>query len=78
MQNLIETISIAKCKSILEKDGSVYSEEDIKEIRKFLFKLAEMDYEVYLKLKKRENEFEKEKENQKNESENNSELKQAA
>ena len=55
-----EKISLSKCKTILQKDGSVYTDEDIIEIRDFLYKLAEMDYEVFLKLKKKEETFERE------------------
>ena len=62
MQNGIEKISLSKCKSILQKDGSVYTDDEVLEIRNFLYKLAEMDYEVFLKLKTREAEFEKQKE----------------
>ncbi len=61
MQGNIEKISLSKCKSVLQSDGSVYSDQDIIEIRDYLYKLAEMDYEVFLKLKLREEEFEKEK-----------------
>jgi hypothetical protein len=55
-----EKMSLNKCKSILQKDGSVYTDEEIIEIRDFLYKLAEMDYEVFLKLKKKEETFERE------------------
>lgn len=61
-----EKISIGKCKSILESDGSTYSEQEIKEIRDFLYLLAELDYEVYLKQKLRDNQFKNKKENDEN------------
>jgi hypothetical protein len=61
MKKEVEKISLLKCRSILQSDGSVYTDQDIIEIRDFLYKLAEMDYEVFLKLKQRELEFEKEK-----------------
>ena len=76
MQNAIEKISLSKCKSILQKGGSVYTDDEILEIRDFLYKLAEMDYEVFLKLKTRELEFENLKENKKDSYK--SETKQAA
>jgi hypothetical protein len=73
MQSNIELISISKCKSILQKDGSQYTDEEVTQIREFLYKLAEMDYQIFLKQKLRDQEFE----NEKKEIENN-ELKQVA
>ena len=64
MPNGIETISLSKCKSILQKDGSVYTDEQVIEIKNFLYKLAEMDYSIFLKQKMRELEFKKLKEEQ--------------
>lgn len=58
MKSEIEKISLNKCKSVLEKDGSNYSNEELLEIRTFLYLLANLDYEVYLKEKIREQEFE--------------------
>jgi hypothetical protein len=69
-----DKISLSKCKSVLQKDGSVYSDNDILEIRNFLYMLAELDYEVYLKMKIRDAEFE----NEKNQQLENTELKNAA
>lgn len=54
---LHESISLTKCKTIMEKDGTKYTEQEIKEIRAFLFKLADMDYQIFLKQKLREEEF---------------------
>lgn len=62
MYNQSETISLAKCKSILQKDGSVYTDEQVIEIKNFLYKLAEMDYSIFLKQKIKELEFKKLKE----------------
>lgn len=62
MFNGIESLS--KCKSILQKDGSVYTDEQVIEIKNFLYKLAEMDYSIFLKQKMRELEFKKLKEKQ--------------
>ena len=66
----------SKCKSILQKDGSVYTDEQVIEIKNFLYKLAEMDYSIFLKQKMRELEFKKIKEEQ--DSIKEEELKQAA
>ena len=61
MDKGVEKISLSKCRSILEKDGSVYTDQEISDIRNFLYRLAELEYEVYLKQKLRELEFEKDK-----------------
>ena len=76
MLNGIENISLNKCKSILQKDGSIYTDEQIIEIKNFLYKLAEMDYSIFLKQKQRNVEFKKTKEDKAQQKEQ--ELKQAA
>ena len=58
MEKVVEKISLSKCKSVLEKDGSKYSNEEILEIREFLYKMADLDYEVFLKQKIRDKESE--------------------
>lgn len=73
MQTNVELIPISKCKTILQKDGSQYTDEEVTQIREFLYKLAEMDYQIFLKQKLRDQEFE----NEKQQTENN-ELKQVA
>lgn len=39
-----EKISLKKCKTILQKDGSVYTYEEVSQIREYLYMLAELDY----------------------------------
>jgi len=73
MERVVEKISLSKCKSVLEKDGSKYSNEEILEIREFLYKMADLDYEVFLKQKIRDKEFEEAKQKPEDE-----DLKQAA
>jgi hypothetical protein len=63
MINENEKMSLAQCKKGLESDGSVYTDEQVILIRDFLYRMAEWDYALYLKLKTREEEFEKEKQN---------------
>ena len=63
MEKEVEKISLSRCKSVLESDGSKYTNEEVLEIREFLYMLAELDYQVYLKQKTRELEFENEKQN---------------
>lgn len=73
MEKEVEKTSLSRCKSVLESDGSKYTNEEVLEIREFLYMLAELDYQVYLKQKQRELEFENAE--QKTEEEN---FKQAA
>lgn len=54
-------ISLKKCKSILQKDGSVYTDEEVSQIRDFLYKIANLDHEVYQKAKQKELEIKDEK-----------------
>ncbi len=61
MEKEVEKISLSRCKLVLESDGSKYTNEEVLEIREFLYMLAELDYQVYLKQKQRELEFENEK-----------------
>ncbi len=51
-----EKISLKKCKTILQKDGSVYTDEEVSQIRNFLYMLAELDYRLFLKTQKKESE----------------------
>lgn len=57
--NPTQMLSVAKCKAILEKDGSVYKPEEILLIRDFLYVLAEHEFSAYLKEKRRDLDFEK-------------------
>lgn len=61
MEKPVEKISLSKCKSVLESDGSKYTDEEVLQIRDFLYMLAELDYKVYLKQKQREIDLENEK-----------------
>lgn len=49
-----EKISLKKCKEILPKDGSVYTDEEVAQIRDFLYMLAKLDYKAFLKTQKEE------------------------
>lgn len=73
-----EKISLAQCKKGLESDGSKFTDEDVIAIRDFFYRLAEWDYEVYLKTKKRDLQFEKEKQARLQSENENTELKEAA
>ena len=60
MEKPIEKISLSKCKSVLESDGSKYTDEEVLQIRDYLYMLAEIEHEVYMRKRNREKEFEKE------------------
>lgn len=51
-------LSIEECKKTLNKDGIIYTDEEVKEIREFLYILAEIDYKIFQRRmeKERENE----------------------
>ncbi len=52
-----EKIKLEKCRTILQKDGSVYTDVEVSQIRDFLYKIAELDYEVYQKMKQKKSEI---------------------
>ena len=56
-----EKISLKKCKAILQKDGSVYTDEEVVQIREFLYKIANLEHEIYQKTKQKEAEILEEK-----------------
>ena len=40
-------LSIDKCKCILNKNGNRFNDQEVKEIRDFLYRLAEIDFQNY-------------------------------
>jgi hypothetical protein len=44
-----EKVSLSKCKTILQNVGSVYTDEEVSQIRDFLYMLAEIEHNVFLK-----------------------------
>ena len=48
-----EKVSLSKCKTVLQKDGSVYTNEEVSQIRDFLNMLAELEYKAFMKNQKR-------------------------
>lgn len=44
-----EKVSLKKCKSILQSDGSDYTDEEVSQIRDYLYMLAEIEHEAFLK-----------------------------
>ena len=55
----VEQISINKCKVTLEKDGSGYTNEEVSQIRDFLYMLAELEHKMFFKMKNKESEIQK-------------------
>ena len=45
----LEKISLQKCKAILQSDGSVYTDEEVSQIRDYLYMLAEIEHDVFVK-----------------------------
>lgn len=40
-------LSIDKCKTILQKDGQKYTDEEVKQIRDLLYKIGQLDYQIF-------------------------------
>lgn len=59
MSGEIKKKSLTESRNALEKNGSVYTDEEVIQIRDFLYRMAELDHQVYLKSKQREAEFKK-------------------
>ena len=50
-----QNLSIDKCRKILEQNGKKYGDDEILKIRKMLYKLAELEYQLFMDLKTRQN-----------------------
>ncbi|MBS1750537.1 MAG: hypothetical protein JST63_11575 [Bacteroidetes bacterium] len=44
-------LSIELCKKILQKNGTTYTDDEVKKIRQTLYKLANLDYQLFSELK---------------------------
>ena len=49
-------LSIEECKKTLNKDGIVYTDEEVKEIREFLYILADIHYSLFQQKMEKERE----------------------
>jgi hypothetical protein len=58
----MEKLPLKKHKTILEKGGLKYTDNEVLSTIEFLFLIAGMDYEIYSKRQKRELEFKRLKE----------------
>lgn len=63
----MEKLPLKKYKTILEKGGLKYTDDEVLGTIEFLFLIAGMDYEIYSKRQKRELQFSKLKETLKTE-----------
>jgi hypothetical protein len=48
----INKLSIAYCKKTLESSGKKYSDEETEKIRDLLYRLGELDYRIFVEMKK--------------------------
>lgn len=53
---IVEKLSLAECKEILNKEGIIYTDEEIIVVRDFIHQLAEINYLYYLEWKQQQNE----------------------
>jgi len=51
----VTLLSIEKCRKILEETGNKYMDDEILKIRKLLYKVCELEYQLFTDLKKRQN-----------------------
>jgi hypothetical protein len=40
-------LNLEKCKKILQKDGQKYTDEEVKQIRDLLYKIGQLDYQIF-------------------------------
>lgn len=48
-------LNLEVCKKLLQQDGKQYSDEEVKKIRQLLYKLGELEYQLYKALKNTNN-----------------------
>jgi hypothetical protein len=48
----LSMLNIEACKKILQKDGATYTDEQVKQLRQLLYKLGNLDYQLFSDLKK--------------------------
>ena len=46
-------LNIEKCKKLLQQNGQTYSDEQVKQIRQQLYKLANLEYHLFKELKRK-------------------------
>ncbi len=48
----LSMLNLEVCKKILQKNGATYTDEQVKQIRQLLYKLGNLDYQLFTDLKK--------------------------
>jgi hypothetical protein len=48
-------LNLEKCKKILQQTGKTYTDEQVKQIRHLLYKLGNLDYQLFIEHKKKKN-----------------------
>jgi hypothetical protein len=48
-------LNLEKCKKTLQQNGQTYTDEQVKQIRDLLYKLGNLDYQIYKSLKPSKN-----------------------
>jgi hypothetical protein len=46
----VKKLSVTYCKKILESSGKTFSDEETEKIRDLLYKLGELDYQIYIEM----------------------------
>jgi len=41
-------LSIEQCKKILKENGTNYTDEEVKQIRQLMYKMANLDYQLFV------------------------------
>ncbi|MBS0646660.1 MAG: hypothetical protein JSR97_08760 [Verrucomicrobia bacterium] len=44
-------LNLELCKKVLQKNGTTYTDDEVKRIRQLLYKLANLDYKLFSELK---------------------------
>lgn len=47
-------LNLEKCKKLLQQNGQIYSDEQVKQIRHQLYKLANLEYQLFTILKEKQ------------------------
>jgi len=48
-------LNLETCKKILQQNGKVYTDEQVKQIRQMLYKLGNLDYQLFTAQKRSKN-----------------------
>lgn len=51
---IFSMLNLEKCKKLLQQNGQTYSDEQVKQIRHQLYKLANLEYQLFKTLKEKQ------------------------